>query len=133
MQRYNKLTLQLTITHNGIKYAKRNYQDIEKAQYNITIMGDIAGRDRNKIHNTGDNTTNIINTGTQTIEDAFNELKEAITKEYTGTDKAAVLQEVDALRKEARNDNDKETVIKRILGIRAAICFKPCHSQYHYH
>ena len=79
-------------------------------------MGDIAGRDINKIHNTGNNAINTINTGTQKIDNAFNELKEAINKEYTGSDKATVLQEVEALKKEAKENPDKKSVIQKMLG-----------------
>jgi hypothetical protein len=53
-------------------------------------MGDTAGRDINKIYNTGDNVINTINTGTPTIDSAFNELKQAINRGYTGSDKAIV-------------------------------------------
>jgi hypothetical protein len=110
------LTLRLTITNEGIKYVQRNYKAIEQAQYVINIMGNVAGRDINKINNSGDSATNIINTGTLALDDAFNELKKAIDKEYAGNDKATVLQEVDTLNKEAKENPDKESVIKKILG-----------------
>ena len=76
----------------------------------------IAGRNIQLINNVGDGNTNINNSGSQTIEDSFNELREAIQKEYAGRDKGAKLQEVAVLEKEAKENPDKKSVIAKFIN-----------------
>jgi hypothetical protein len=78
-------------------------------------MGDFAGRDINKIRSKGNNNRNTINTGTMSIENSFDELREAIRKEYTEPDKEQVLQEVSKFEEEAKNKSDKKGLIKKVL------------------
>lgn len=107
----------LKISREGIKYFDQNIIRVYRGN-SITFMTNninVAGGNIQSINNEGDGNTNIINSGQQTIESSFQELREAIQTEYSGNDKDEKLQQLATIEREAKESKDKKGVIAKLM------------------
>ena len=108
------------ITTPGVRYVKSSFQQI-KAGGGVIIMGDFIGNDKisTNVQGIGNDTTvksTVVNSfNLSLVQQKVDELKTMIEEEYSGADKAELIEQVEQIN-ELASDEKNFPKIRGILG-----------------